>query len=257
VGDVDFVLHHAALSSVAGSLWGPIAFNEVNVTGTLNLLVAARDAGVKRFIYAACSSAYGDTPILFKREDMIPRPLSPYALTKLIGEHYCRIFYHLYGLETVSLRYFNVFGPRQNPASEYSAVIPKFISAILKGEPITIYGDGEQTRDFVYVQDVVKANLLSCEASDVAGEVINIASGKESSLNQLILAIEGECDIKAHRVYVQPRTGDIICSCADITKAKDLLGYEPTVTFDEGLRKTVEWFDAQLSERKKRKRIKE
>jgi len=242
VEGVDFVLHQAALPSVARSVSEPIASNEVNVTGTLNLLVAARDAGVKRFIYAASSSAYGNTPVLPKREDMSPRPLSPYAVSKLIGEHYCRVFYHVYGLETVSLRYFNVFGPRQNPSSQYSAAIPKFITAMLEDEPVTIYGDGEQSRDFTYVQNVVNANLLACNAPDASGEVINIACGGRFSLNQLISVMEEELGIKAHRVYTQPRPGDVKHSRADITKARALLNYEPIVTFDEGLRKTVEWF---------------
>jgi nucleoside-diphosphate-sugar epimerase len=242
VEGIDFVLHQAALPSVARSVREPMASNEVNVTGTLNLLVAARDAGVKRLVYAASSSAYGDTPVLPKREDMKPQPLSPYAVSKMIGEHYCKVFCNIYGLETVSLRYFNVFGPRQDPASEYSAVIPKFITAMLKGEPITIYGDGEQSRDFTYVRNVVNANLLACEAPDTAGEVINIACGGQTSLNQLVLAVEEELNIEAHRVYTRPRAGDVKHSRADIAKARALLGYEPIVTFDEGLGKTVEWF---------------
>ena len=242
VEGVDFVLHHAALPSVARSVSEPIVSNEVNVTGTLNLLVGARDAGIKRFIYASSSSAYGDAPVLPKREDMSPCPLSPYAVSKLIGEQYCRVFYHIYGLETVSLRYFNVFGPRQDPSSEYSTVIPKFITAILKDKPVTIYGDGEQSRDFIYVQNVVNANLLACKAPDAAGEVINIACGNELSLNHLITVMEEELGIKAHRVYTRPRAGDVMHSCADIAKGRALLGYEPTVTFSEGLRNTVEWF---------------
>lgn len=245
---VDFVLHHAALGSVPRSVSEPITSNEVNVTGTLNLLVAARDAGVKRFIYAASCSAYGDTPVLPKREDMIPHPLSPYAVSKLVGEHYCRVFYHVYGLETVSLRYFNVFGPRQDSSSEYSAVIPRFITAIFKDKPVTIYGDGEQSRDFIYVQNVVSANFLACTAPDVGGEVINIACGNELSLNQMVSAMEQELGIKSHRVYTQPRAGDVKHSRADIAKARMLLGYEPTVTFDEGLKKTVEWFANGLAE---------
>jgi nucleoside-diphosphate-sugar epimerase len=242
VEGVDFVLHHAALGSVPRSVSEPVASNEVNVTGTLNLLVAARDVGVKRFIYAASSSAYGDTPVLPKREDMNPHPLSPYAVSKLMGEHYCKVFYLVYGLETVSLRYFNVFGPRQDPSSQYSAAIPKFITAMLKDEPVTIYGDGEQSRDFTYVKNVVNANLLACKSSDAAGEVINIACGGMFSLNQLISVMEEELSIKARRVYTRPRAGDVMHSRADITKAKALLGYEPIVTFDKGLKKTVEWF---------------
>ena len=240
--DVDFVLHHAALPSVARSVSEPIIANEINVTGTLNLLVAARDAGVKRFIYAASSSAYGDTLVHPKNEEMNPSPLSPYAISKLAGEHYCKAFYRIYGLETVSLRYFNVFGPKQDPASEYSAVIPIFINAMLKGKPITIYGNGEQSRDFTYVQNVVNANLLACRALDAAGEVINVACDNEISLNQLVLAIEEELDTRVRRVYAQPRAGDVMHSRADISKAGSLLGYEPAVAFDEGLKKTVAWF---------------
>jgi UDP-glucose 4-epimerase len=213
--DVDFVLHHAALPSVARSVSEPIIANEVNVTGTLNLLVAARDAGVRRFIYAASSSAYGDTPVHPKNEDMNSSPLSPYAISKLTGEHYCKAFYRIYGLETVSLRYFNVFGPKQDPASEYSAVIPIFINAMLKGKPITIYGNGEQSRDFTYVQNVVNANLLACRAPDAAGEVINVACDNEISLNQLVLAIEEELDTRVRRVYAQSRAEQVmLCTLA-------------------------------------------
>ncbi len=239
---IDFVLHQAALPSVARSVDNPIDSNEVNVNGTLNLLVAARDAGVKRFVYAASSSAYGNSPALPKNEDMPSHPLSPYAISKLLGEHYCRIFHTIYELETVSLRYFNVFGPRQDPASPYSAAIPKFINAILKGDPVTIYGDGEQSRDFTYVQNVVNANLLACEAPDAAGQVVNIACGDRISLNQLISVIEGNLGMRAKCVYTEPMPGDVKHSCADITRARELLGYEPAVTFAEGLSKTVEWF---------------
>lgn len=242
VEGIDFVLHHAAVSSVASSLADPIASNEVSVTGTLNLLVAARDAEVSRFIYAASASAYGDAPVLPKREDMTPRPLSPYAVSKLTGEHYCKVFSDVYALETVSLRYFNVFGPRQCPSSEYSAVIPKFIAAMLKGQPVTIYGDGEQSRDFTYVENVVNANLLACRAPHAAGEVINIGCGAEVSLNELILAMEKHLGIKAHREHTRPRPGDVKRSRADIARARSLLGYEPTVAFDEGLRETLKWF---------------
>jgi len=242
VEGIDFVLHQAAMGSVPRSIKEPINSNEVNVTGTLNLLVAARDAGVKRFIYAASSSIYGDTPGLPKTEDMSPSPLSPYAVSKLMGEHYCRVFHSIYGLETVSLRYFNVFGPRQDPSSEYSAAIPKFIAAILKGEPIAIYGDGEQSRDFTYVQNVVSANLMACKSPDAMGEIINVACGSMFSLNQLIRIIEEELDTKAHCIYTQSRIGDVKHSCADIAKAKSLLGYEPIVTFEGGLRNTVDWY---------------
>ena len=242
VEGVDYVLHQAALPSVARSVDEPISSNEVNVNGTLNLLVAARDAGVKRFIYAASSSVYGNSPALPKCEDMVPHPLSPYAISKFLGEHYCRIFYEIYGLETVSLRYFNVFGPRQDPASQYSAAIPKFITAILNGEEITVYGDGEQSRDFTYVQNVVNANLMACEAPDAAGQVVNIACGTRISLNQLVSAMEEELGVEAKRNYTSSRPGDVKHSCADIGKARALLGYKPAVAFAEGLSKTAEWF---------------
>ncbi len=242
VEGVDFVLHQAALPSVARSVDNPIDSNEVNVNGTLNLLVAARDAGVKRLVYAASSSAYGNSPALPKNEDMPSHPLSPYAVSKLLGEHYCRIFHTIYKLETVSLRYFNVFGPRQDPTSPYSAAIPKFINAILKGDSVTIYGDGEQSRDFTYIQNVVNANLLACEAPDAAGTVINVACGDQISLNRLISIIEEELEIEAQRVYTQPLPGDVKHSCADISRARELLGYEPAVAFDEGLKMTVQWF---------------
>jgi UDP-glucose 4-epimerase len=239
---VDFVLHHAALPSVARSVSDPIDSNEVNVNGTLNLLVAARDEGVKRFVFAASSSAYGDTPVLPKREDMSPDPLSPYAISKLIGERYCRVFHNIYNLETVSLRYFNVFGPRQDPASEYSAVIPKFITAMLNSEPLTVYGDGEQSRDFTYVQNVINANILACKATGTSGEVINIACGGQISLNQLISNIGQSIGVKPRCIYAERRVGDVMHSCADISKAKSLLRYEPKVDFDQGLRETVMWF---------------
>ncbi len=256
VEGVDFVLHQAALPSVARSVDNPIDSNEVNVNGTLNLLVAARDAGVKRLVYAASSSAYGNSPALPKNEDMPSHPLSPYAVSKLLGEHYCRIFHTIYKLETVSLRYFNVFGPRQDPTSPYSAAIPKFINAILKGDSVTIYGDGEQSRDFTYIQNVVNANLLACEAPDAAGTVINVACGDQISLNRLISIIEEELEIEAQRVYTQPLPGDVKHSCADISRARELLGYEPAVAFDEGLKMTVQWFTnghRELTEEKPRR----
>jgi len=242
VKGVDFVLHQAALPSVARSVNEPVTSNEVNTSGTLNMLVAARDAGVKRFVFATSSSIYGDTPILPKREDMTPSPLSPYAVTKLIGEHYCRIFYNLYGLETMSLRYFNVFGPGQDPSSQYSAAIPKFINAIIKGELITVYGDGEQSRDFTYVQNVVNANLLACEAPNASGDAMNIACGNGITLNQLISTIEIELGIKANIVYEDAKPGDVKHSRADISKAQALINYNPLISFEEGLAKTIKWF---------------
>jgi len=239
---VTYVVHQAALPSVARSIDNPILSNDVNANGTLNLLIAARDANVKRFVFAASSSVYGDTPILPKTEDMILNPLSPYAVSKMMGEQYCKIFNNIYKLETVCLRYFNVFGPKQDPVSQYSAVIPKFITSILDDETIIVYGDGEQSRDFTYVKNVVDANILACKAPDALGQVINIACGDQISLNQLISAIENELGIKAHCLYKASREGDIKHSCADITKARELLGYEPGIGFYEGLAKTVEWF---------------
>ena len=239
---VDFVLHQAALPSVARSVSDPIATSEVNISGTLNMLVAARDAGIKRFVYAASSSAYGNTPALPKREDMEPCPLSPYAVSKLAGEHYCRIFYQLYGLETVSLRYFNVFGPGQDPLSQYSAAIPKFVTSMFEGKPITVYGNGNQSRDFTYVQNVVNANLLACKSPDLKGEVMNIACGNGISLNQLISALEEIMSVRANVIRTDPRAGEVLHSCADISKARAWIGYEPAITFNEGLSKTVKWF---------------
>jgi UDP-glucose 4-epimerase len=186
VKGVDFVLHHAALPSVARSVADPIATNDVNVSGTLNMLIASKDEGVKKFVFVSSSSVYGNTPTLPKREDMSLSPLSPYAISKMIGEHYCRVFFNLYGLKTISLRYFNVLGPRQNPNSQYSAAIPIFISKMMKNEEITIYGDGNQSRDFTYVKNVVSANILACQSSESSGEAINIACGKGTTLNQII-----------------------------------------------------------------------
>ncbi|WP_025321312.1 SDR family oxidoreductase [Deferrisoma camini] len=244
---VEFVLHEAALGSVPRSIEDPGLSNECNVTGTLNLLVAAREAGVRRFVFAASSSAYGDTPTLPKVEDMVPQPLSPYALTKLAGEEYCRLFFELYGLETVSLRYFNVFGKRQDPFSTYAAVIPKFVSALLKGEPPEIYGDGEQTRDFTYIADVVQANLRACEASrEACGKVYNVAYGERISLNDLYREIAGllGCDLEPR--YGPPRPGDVKHSLADISRARELLGYEPAYDVRRGLAEAIAWYRENL-----------
>ncbi len=243
---VDFVLHEAALGSVPGSVKDPATYNEVNTSGTLNLLLAAKEAGVKRFVYAGSSSAYGDegeeSPRP-KREDDLPQPLSPYAVSKLAGEYYCRIFPSLYGLETVVLRYFNVFGPRQDPKSQYAAVIPKFITALLAGEAPVIYGDGEQTRDFIFVEDVVRANLLACQAGkEAVGQIINVAGGRAISINQLyhIIAKIIGTDLKPR--YAPPRPGDVRHSLADITRARELLGLEDFVSLEEGLRRTISWY---------------
>ncbi|HSW57624.1 MAG TPA: SDR family oxidoreductase [Dehalococcoidales bacterium] len=243
---VRYVLHQGAISSVPLSIADPIHSNEVNITGTLNLLVAANEARVKRVVFAASSSAYGDTEVLPHEETMMSNPLSPYAVGKYAGELYARVFSHIDILPTVSLRYFNIFGPYQDPASEYAAVIPKFIQCMLKGEQPTIYGDGEQTRDFLYVENVVNANLLACHANRAGkGEVINIASGARSSLNILVQLLNEIMETNITPRYADPRPGDVLHSQADITKAKSLLDYEVTVDFREGLRHTVEWYRQQ------------
>ncbi len=242
VSGVRHVLHQAALASVPRSVQDPIRSNASNVTGTLNLLVAARDAGVERVVYAASSSAYGDTPTLPKEESMPPRPLSPYAITKLVGEQYCRVFHSLYGLETVALRYFNVFGPRQDPQSQYAAVIPRFITALLKGHRPQIYGDGEQSRDFSYVENVVEANLLATTAPEAPGQVLNIACGGRMTLNELASFLKEELGSEVEFEYGEPRPGDVKHSWADITRARAVLGYEPKVSPAEGLRRTVAWY---------------
>ncbi|HSE89197.1 MAG TPA: SDR family oxidoreductase [Candidatus Binatia bacterium] len=242
VRDVDYVLHQAAVPSVQRSVSDPVGTNRANVTATLNLLEASRRAGVRRFIYAGSSSAYGDTEILPKKEDMPPKPLSPYALQKFVGERYCKLYYDLYGLETVSLRYFNVFGPDQDPHSEYSAVIPKFITKLLAKQPLTIYGDGEQSRDFTHVENVVEANLLALRAIEAPGNVCNIGCGERITLNKLIRLLEEIVGVKATVNYTQPKAGDVRHSLAEITMARRLLGYEPKVMVKEGLRRTVEAF---------------
>lgn len=246
VQGVDYVLHQAALPSVPRSIQDPAATNRANVEGTLNVLLAARDAGVKRVVYAASSSAYGDTPTLPKVESMPPRPISPYAVSKLAGELYAEVFYRVYGLETVSLRYFNVFGPRQNPSSPYSGVLSKFITALLRGERPTVFGDGEQSRDFTYVDNVVEANLLACTAPRAAGRVINIATGTRETLREVLAALGAILGRPAEADHAPPRPGDILHSLADIRLARELLGYEPKVSFEEGLRRTVEWYKAHL-----------
>jgi len=239
---VEFVFHQAALPSVQRSVEDPLESNSVNAEGTLNVLLAARDAGVKRVIYAASSSVYGDTPTLPKREEMPPNPLSPYALQKYIGEQYCRLFFQLYGLETVSLRYFNVFGPKQDPASIYSAVIPRFINALIEELSPVIFGDGEQSRDFTYVDNVVRANLLAMSADRLQGEAINIACGERISLNQLLGILKEILGSKQLPIYEEPRQGDVKHSLADIRKGKEVLDYEPSVGIEAGLEKTVEFF---------------
>ena len=239
---VDYVLHHAAISSVPRSLEFPEECTEVNVIGTLRVLEAAKKAGVKRLVYAGSSSAYGNSKTAFKKEDQAPEPVSPYALTKLAGEYFCLNFASLYGLETVVLRYFNVFGERQDPNSPYSAVIPLFCAAAKEGKAATIFGTGEQTRDFTYVKNNVNANLLACEAKNVSGQVINIAGGKSISLLELHAAINKAMGKNLPPKMEAPRQGDVLHSSADIQKAKDLLGFIPKISFEEGLKRTCAWF---------------
>jgi nucleoside-diphosphate-sugar epimerase len=241
VEGIDYVLHQAAIPSVPRSVKDPVTSNRANVDSTLNILVAARDAGVKRLVYAGSSSAYGNTPTLPKHEGMPTNPLSPYALQKLVGEQYCRLFTELYGLETVTIRYFNVFGPRQDPSSPYSGVISLFSSAVLKGIRPTIYGDGEQSRDFTYVANVVDGVLRACEAPEASGEVINVATGGRITLNELLAALNRIAGTSLEAIYQDERAGDVKHSQADITKARKLLGYEPIVPFEEGLKKTLAW----------------
>ena len=247
VHGVEVVFHEAAVASVPRSVADPIFTNGVNVGGTLCVLEAARHAGVRRVVYAASSSAYGDAPGLPKVEDMPANLLSPYALQKHAGESYCRLYTELYGLETVALRYFNVYGPRQDPKSEYAAVIPKFITACLRGEAATIFGDGEQTRDFVMVYDAVQANLLAADAPRAAGQVCNVAAGRRTSLNELIAVIREQTGAKAMPRHAPPREGDVRDSVASLESARDLLGYEPRVALRDGLRITIESFSARNS----------
>lgn len=238
---VDYIFHQAALPSVPRSIEDPEASHTNNITGTLNVLQAARTHDVKRVIYAASSSAYGDTPILPKHETMIPQPLSPYAVTKLAGEYYCRVFSSVYGLETISLRYFNVFGPRQSPDSQYAAVVPKFIRSLLDGQAPLIYGDGEQTRDFTYIDNVVAANILASQAKATHGEVLNIATAERSSVNHLFSLLKTITGQHIPARYHPPREGDVKHSLADITRAFEILGYRPEVDFETGLKRTVDW----------------
>ncbi len=244
---IDYVLHQAAIPSVPRSVKDPVTSNRANIDGSLNILVAARDAGVKRLVYAGSSSAYGDTPTLPKREDMATNPLSPYALQKLVAEQYCQMFTRLYGLETVTTRYFNVFGPRQDPGSPYSGVISLFATAVLEGRQPTIYGDGGQTRDFTYVANVVDGVLRASQAPDVAGEVINVATGGRISLNELLLTMNGIVGTSLSPLYAEGRQGDVRDSQADITKARTRLGYTPLIALEEGLRRTLDWARSEAS----------
>lgn len=240
----DYILHQAAIPSVPRSVLDPLESNRANVDGTMNVLVAARDAKVKRVVYAASSSAYGDTPTLPKHEDMTPDPISPYAVAKLASERYMISFYRCYGLETVSLRYFNIFGPRQDPSSPYSGVIAKFITQMLAGRQPTIFGDGEQSRDFTYIDNAVEANLLACKApaAQVAGKVFNVATGRRVSLNETFKLLQALTSYSGSVTYAGERGGDIKHSLADISLAERHLGYKPIVDFEEGLRRTVEWY---------------
>jgi len=241
VAGVEYVLHQAAIPSVPRSVADPVTSNRANIDATLNVLVAARDGGVKRLVYAGSSSAYGDTPTLPKREDMPTNPLSPYALQKLVGEQYCQMFTRLYGFEAVTIRYFNVFGPRQDPGSPYSGVISLFSTALLENRQPTIYGDGEQTRDFTYVANVVDGVLRACEAKNAAGEVINVATGGRISLNELLRVMNRIVGTDIRPIYAASRAGDVHDSQADITKARRLLQYTPVVDLEEGLRRTLAW----------------
>ena len=244
--DIDVVLHQGALPSVPRSVDDPAETHRHCLDATFTLLLAARDAGVKRFVYASSSSAYGDTPTLPKVETMPPVPLSPYAVGKLAGEYYCSVFYEVFGLETISLRYFNVFGPHQDPTSQYAAAIPAFVTAILKDQQPTVFGDGLQTRDFTYVDNVVEANLLAAKAEHTAGQVLNIACGKAVTVNETIDVINAAVGKNIKPLYTDPRPGDIKHSLADITLAGKLLGFKPTISFKQGLQLAIDWYRENL-----------
>jgi UDP-glucose 4-epimerase len=244
--DIDIVLHQGALPSVPRSVDDPAATHRHCVDATFTLLLAARDARIKRFVYASSSSAYGDTPTMPKVETMLPSPLSPYAAAKLMGEYYCSVFSGVYGLQTISLRYFNVFGPHQDPTSQYAAAIPAFVTAILKDKPPTIYGDGTQSRDFTYVDNVVDANLLAARAKQTKGEVVNIACGQAVTVNEIIDMINELCDKNIRPIYTASRPGDVKHSLADITLAKKLIAFTPKVSFRQGLEKAIDWYRTNL-----------
>ena len=248
VDGVDLVLHQAAIPSVPRSVADPLTSHRANLDATLALLVAARDAGVRRVVYAGSSSAYGDTPDLPKHEDMVPRPMSPYALQKLVGEQYLQLFTALYGLETVTIRYFNVFGPRQDPSSPYSGVIALFITRLLAGEPPIITGDGGQTRDFTYIDNIVEGVLRAAVRPQAAGQVINVATGRRISINELAQTLLRLFDSPLTPVYIESRAGDVRDSLADLGRARELLGYEPHVSFEDGLRATVDWYRSRSTD---------
>lgn len=242
VGDVDYVLHLAAIPSVIRSVEEPLLTNQVNVEGTLNLLQASRECSVKRLVYASSSSVYGNSPELPRREEMYPSPLSPYSLQKLVGENYCSLFYQLYSLDTVVLRYFNVYGPRQDPSSIYSGVISRFITAMLADEPPVIYGDGEQTRDFSFVTDVAWATVAAARATNLSHRIFNIASGQSYSLHQLLAILQEATGCRREPVYKETRPGDVRHSLGSIARAKEALGFSPQFSFADGLKRTVEWY---------------
>lgn len=247
VDGIDYVLHLAAIPSVPRSVEHPRLTNDANITGTLNMLIGARDAGVKRFVFSSSSSIYGDSEVMPKVETMIPNPISPYGIHKLTGEYYCKVFYQLYGLQTVSLRYFNVFGPSQDPNSEYAAVIPKFITMVLNDKSPTIFGDGEQTRDFTYVENVIKANLCAAKADlgDGYGDVFNIACGTRISLNDLVASINTILGKNIAPVHLEPRPGDIKHSLAGVQKAAEKMKYTPDISLEKGIKMTIEWYRKQ------------
>lgn len=243
VDGVDYVLHQAALPSVPRSIADPVTTNEVNITGTLNVLIAARDGGVKRVVFASSSSVYGNDPRQPKHEDMRPRPMSPYAISKLAGEVYCSVFTQIYGLETIVLRYFNIFGPRQDPASQYSAVIPKFIHCMLSKKPPVIFGDGQQSRDFTFVDNIVAANLKACCSNGLPDErIFNCACGEQITIQELVVRLNEILQLDVSPKFAEPRPGDVKDSFADISRVVHHLQYEPQVKFREGLKRTVEWF---------------
>jgi nucleoside-diphosphate-sugar epimerase len=245
----DYVIHLAARTSVPKSVKDPIETNRVNIDGTLNVLVAARDAQVRRVVYAASSSAYGETPTLPKVETMPPQPISPYGITKYVGELYAQVFGRVYGLENASVRYFNVFGPRQDPTSQYSGVLSRFMLAVLRDEPLTVYGDGEQSRDFTYIENVVDETLRACEAEGASGKVFNGGTGARITLNEVIERLEKVTGRKIQAHYDPPRAGDIRDSQADISLAREILGYEPRVDFEEGLERTWKWYQEAYGRR--------